>query len=257
MSNEATARLLRLLHPMRVRQYLLSELNPSLATLPLVAEQVRQHRHPAPEDNAFLQLEHTISKQIVGALNYYRDLRDAWVEQMVKLAYGPLGLGAFFPAEPPLEAQAEKTAAERWKAQVAALQGKFDDGGFPEAVARMLIAVIKRRGAIDRRSFLIAREISEHRGDLPALSEAELHSLIAEQALLMQFDPEAALEALPRLVPLEADRERAVAIVARVMMVEPDLSDPESPPAKAVQKYLDLKPNWHLIPALVVQGGAS
>jgi len=47
MSNEATARLLRLLHPLRAREYLLSDLNPSLAVLPLVAEQVRQHRHPA------------------------------------------------------------------------------------------------------------------------------------------------------------------------------------------------------------------
>jgi hypothetical protein len=53
------------------------------------------------------------------------------------------------------------------------------------------------------------------------------------------------------------DRERAVAIVARVMMVEPDLSDPDSPAAKAIQKYFDLKPNWHIIPALVVQGGTS
>ena len=101
LSSEATAQLLRWLHPLRVRQYLLSGLNPSLAALPLIAEPVRQHRHPAPEDNAFLQLEHAVSKQIVAALNYYRDLRDSWVVQMVKLAYGPLGLGAFFPPEPP------------------------------------------------------------------------------------------------------------------------------------------------------------
>ena len=67
----------------------------------------------------------------------------------------------------------------------------------------MLIAVIKNRGAIDRRSFLIAQEISEHRRDLPAISEADLHSVVAEQALLMQLDPEAALKALPRLLPSE------------------------------------------------------
>ena len=128
---------------MRVRQYLLSGLNPSLAALPPIAEGVRQHRHPAPEDNAFLQLEHAVSKQIVAALNYYRDLRDSWVVQMVKLAYGPLGLGAFFPPEPPWEARAEKTAEEQSKAELAALRGEFERGGFPEAVVRMLIAVIE------------------------------------------------------------------------------------------------------------------
>ena len=99
MSNEATAQFLRLLHPMRVRQYLVSGLNPSLATLPGIAEQVRQHRHPASDDNDFLGLEHAVSKQIVAALNYYRDLRDSWVEQMVKLAFGPLGFGTFFPTQ--------------------------------------------------------------------------------------------------------------------------------------------------------------
>jgi hypothetical protein len=121
----------------------------------------------------------------------------------------------------------------------------------------MLIAVMKKRGAIDRRSFMIAHELSEHRPDQPVLTEADLHALLASQALLMQLDPEAALEALPRLLPSQADRERAIALVARVMMLEPDLSDPDSPAAKMVQKYLDLDPGWHIIPTPVVKGGSS
>jgi hypothetical protein len=121
----------------------------------------------------------------------------------------------------------------------------------------MLIAVMKKRGAIDRRSFMIAHELSEHRGDQPEISEADLHSLLAKQALLMQLDPEAALKALPRLLPSEADRERAVVIVGRVMMLEPDLSDPDSPAAKMVQNYLDLGPGWHITPVPAVQGGTS
>ena len=60
------------------------------------------------------------------------------------------------------------------KAKLAALRGEFERGGFLEAVVRMLIAVIKKRGVIDRRSFLIAHEISEHRSGQPAISEADL-----------------------------------------------------------------------------------
>ncbi|HMF35349.1 MAG TPA: hypothetical protein VKF17_01865, partial [Isosphaeraceae bacterium] len=191
------------------------------------------------------------------ALNFYTDLRDSCVEQMVKFAYGPMGLGALFPPEPPLEVKAEESAEEQSKAKLAALRGEFERGGFIEAVARMLIAVIKKRGAIDRRSFLIADEISEHRRGQPAFSEADLNSVVAEQALLMQLDPEAALKALPRLLPSKTDRERAVAIVARIMMLEPALSDPDSPMAKMVKKYLDLDPDWHMTPSLVVQGGTS
>jgi hypothetical protein len=121
----------------------------------------------------------------------------------------------------------------------------------------MLIAVMKQRGGIDRRSFMIAHELSEHQPDKPVLSEADLYSLLSKQALLMQLDPEAALKALPRLLPAEADRECAVAIVGRVMMLEPALCGPDSPAAQMVQKYLDLEPNWHKTPALVVQGGRS
>ena len=64
-------------------------------------------------------------------------------------------------------------------------------------------------------------------------------------------------KALPRLLPSKADRERAVAIVARIMMLEPALSDPDSPMAKMVKEFLDLDPKWHMIPSLVVQGGTS
>lgn len=257
MSNGASAELVRWLHPLRVRQYLLSDVNPSLAALAPFAEHVRQHRHPAPEDNAFLELEHSLSKQVVSALNFCRDLRDNWVEQWVKLAYGPLGLGAFFPPEPPVDVQAEKAALEEAKAELAALRGKFEEGGFREAVARMLIAVMKQRGAIDRRSFMIANELSEQQPDKPVLTEADLHSLLAQETILMQLDPEAALRALPRLLPSDADRRRAVEIVGRVMMLEPTLCGADSPVAKMVQKYLELEPNWHKVPALVVQGGKS
>jgi pimeloyl-ACP methyl ester carboxylesterase len=257
LSNPASAELVRWLHPLRLRQYLLSDVNPLLAMLPPIADRVRQHRHPAPEDNAFLELEHSVSKQVVAYLNYWRDLRDNCVEQMVKLAYGPLGLGAVFPPKPPLDVKAEKAAEEQARAELAALRGEFERGGFREAVARMLIAVIKKRGAIDRRSFMIAHELSEHQPDKTVLTEDDLHSLLAEQALLMQLDPEAALQALPRLLRSDADRQRAVAIVGRVMMLEPDLSDPDSPAAKLLQKYLNLEPNWHMTPALVVKGGQA
>jgi len=45
--------------------------------------------------------------------------------------------------------------------------------------------------------------------------------------------------------------------VARIMMLEPALSDPDSPIAKMVEKYLDLDPKWHVTPSLVVPGGTS
>ena len=101
LSSEATAELAARLHPLRVRQYVFSDLNPSLAALPLVAEPSAAAPASARRGQRLLAARAAVSKQIVAALNYYRDLRDSWAVQMVKLAYGPLGLGAFFPPEPP------------------------------------------------------------------------------------------------------------------------------------------------------------
>ena len=255
MSNEATARLLPLLHPMRAREYLLSDLNPSLAVLPLAAEEVRQHRHPASEDNAFLQLKQAVSKQVVGALNFYADLRDSCVEQMVKFAYGPMGLGALFPPEPPLESKLRRVPrSNRRRSSPPAGRvraGRLHRGGRPDADRRD-----QEAWRIDRRSFLIADEISERRRGQPAISEAESQSVVAEQALLMQLDPEAALEALPRLLPSETDRERAVAIVARIMMLEPACPTPTRP----WRRWSEIpRPRSKVArdPSLVVQGGTS
>jgi hypothetical protein len=107
---------------------------------------------------------------VIGStLNLFRDLRDGAVEQAVKLAHGPAGLGAVFPPEPPPEIRAERLAEQRPRAELAELRGQFERGGLAEAVARMLVAVIRAKGAIDRRSFLIAQELRQQHPVLPAL----------------------------------------------------------------------------------------
>ena len=93
------AELQRALHPLRVRQYVLSDLNPFLLTLPFLAAVAREDRRPASEDNIFVQYERRFSTMIVSALNFYRDVRDCCVEQAVRSVYGPTGLGAFWPPE--------------------------------------------------------------------------------------------------------------------------------------------------------------
>ena len=96
----------------------------------------------------------------------------------------------------------------------------------------MLVVVIKQRGAIDRRSFLIANELNEHRVGLPAISEAEFHSVLAEQALLVQLDPEAALEgpaqaAAHRGRPRASRRDRGADHDAGARAVRPRLAPGE------------------------------
>jgi Protein of unknown function (DUF3141) len=52
-----------------------------------LAEQVRQRRRPASPDNPFLQLQTTVSRRIIAALDAWRDVRDRTVEQMFLAIY--------------------------------------------------------------------------------------------------------------------------------------------------------------------------
>ncbi|MFA6033274.1 MAG: DUF3141 domain-containing protein, partial [Myxococcota bacterium] len=96
VSNESTADMVRWVHPLRMKYHILSDLNPFMAPLREIAEQVRQKRRPAREGNYFTQLEKDFSMTVADAFNAFRDLRDDWVRNFFKTAYGPLGLGAIF-----------------------------------------------------------------------------------------------------------------------------------------------------------------
>ena len=82
------------------------------------------------------------------------------VEQEVKWAFGPIGFGAIFPPEPPLETSTATIAEQRAKAELAQLKDQFEEGGLAEAVGRMLVAVIKAKLAIRRRSLMIVGELT-------------------------------------------------------------------------------------------------
>ena len=231
---------------------MLSDLNPFLLTLPFLAALAREDRRPAREDNIFVQYERRFSTMIVSALNFYRDVRDCCVEQAVRSVYGPTGLGAFWPPERLPGPGAEVLAVE--SSAAAALDDHYERGGLAEAVARMLVIAIRERGAVDRRSLRIVNELNEHRTGLPPISEARFHSLLAEQALLVQLDPERAVRSLTKLSPTRADRERALAVVSRILSLVPETSDPESPLAPLVANTLDIDPAWHHPPALAAAG---
>ena len=138
----------------------------------------------------------------------------------------------FWPPESLPEAGTEASALESSAAAAAAFDDRYERGGFPEAVARLLVMAIRERGAVDRRSLMIVNALNEHRTGLPPISEVQLHSLLAEQALLVQLDAERAVRALAKLLPTRADRERAVSVVARIMRLGPEMCDPKSPLAR-------------------------
>ena len=87
LSNENSARALRMANPARVERYFFSDLAPWMASVPMLAAAVRAQRRPVDETNPFAQLEAQASRQIVTAWNLWRDLRDLGSEQVFNLVY--------------------------------------------------------------------------------------------------------------------------------------------------------------------------
>jgi hypothetical protein len=80
-------------------------------------------------------------------------------------------------------------------------------GGLHEAGIRALIYVGLSRGAVDERGFEAIRRL---RRDHPALSLREFKAMVRQQFLMLVIDEEAAIAALPGLLPPDEARRLAV-----------------------------------------------
>lgn len=243
--------LLRWLHPLRQQHLAISDLHPLAPWIRHAAEQAREHRQPVEADNPWLRWEQLGSRWISESLDRIGQQRDASLVRWVEAVYGPNGLGALLPprADDVASGAAHAIADEAEGRRVALAQ--VDQGGFAEAVCRILLTGLAHRGVLQRRGLILGQLLADsHRrmatrmaGAAAAAAPSEdWASLLHRQALVVAFAPEEAIAALPRLLPDAADREQAVALASAVLMSEAELADPKSPAARYVHRVLEVDP---------------
>jgi hypothetical protein len=241
---------LRLMHPLRLQHLALSDLNPFAPWLSQAAEQVRANRQPVAEGNPWLAWERLGSEWITESLDRIGGLRDDATGQWVGMAYGPRGLGAMLPPQAADELAAEARAkTDEAHARRLALR-HVGQGGFAEAVCRIILAALAKKGVLERRSLRIGqllaashREMARHVAvPTPARGTEDWQKLFDAQALIVAFAPEEAIARLPHMLPTTAERERAVALAAAVLMAEPELADPKSEMSRKVHELLGIDP---------------
>ena len=81
----------------------------------------------------------------------------------------------------------------------------MDQGGPLEAVVRALVYIAMGQSSVDARSFEILRRILKAH---PDITLARYKAVVREQWAMLTIDQEAALKALPRLLPADADARR-------------------------------------------------
>ncbi|WP_345891236.1 DUF3141 domain-containing protein [Burkholderia sp. Ax-1719] len=246
-SNALTAHLLRETHPSRVERSMFSDANPALGVLPAIAEAVRAHRKPAAPDNPFTLIEKQVSASIEGAWDAYRDARDAWVERTFYSLYTAPWVQAWVgvapntpldPIAPPLSALRKELAQTRLRAARAHLH----NGSLLDAFMRVLAYLADEMHVVQYRPFQRMRELGrEYLGDRQP-SIAELKDAARRQGAIVQLDAQAAINALPDLVPDTRTRRTLMAVVYQVATAYEPLEGERAQRFAEVQRVLGLEP---------------
>jgi hypothetical protein len=218
------------LHSLRLQRHLLSDVLPLAPAIRAYAEQARTQRVQVDDNHPLRKLEKKTAQQISDALNQFREVRDAALVEWTRMVFGPMGVGAVIKPDTPDAEIALSRALTELEQQRAQVLEHIGEGGFAEAVCRIVLAGMVSIGAFERRSLRLARLLTQvPSGAIKGVTaDTNWIQLLKEQARMTAVAPVEALNALEVLLPDQSSRETALAVSAAVMMIEPTLDNPRS-----------------------------
>jgi hypothetical protein len=195
------------MHPLRLQYELFSNMNPMMAPVAALADRVRKDRKPVAGDNPLVALQETASRQIVAAFDAWRGLTEAMAERTFLAVYGSPTLQAAVGIDPagtrPLrKAPKSPLHHELLQKRIAELKAGIPAGGLRAAVIRGILYAGMPRAAIDERGAEALHCIREAHTDLTL---PDFKMLVREQYNMLLVDQEAALAAIPSMLPTDAD----------------------------------------------------
>jgi pimeloyl-ACP methyl ester carboxylesterase len=211
----ASVELKRALHPLRAQRSMLSSSNPFLLPWQAMASQARASRQPARPDNPFVAWETAGADLIEQSMAFARD----WMDMANELAF--FGLWA----SPAAREYGRSHAAGRTRKNPHELLGlpeaqlalaRVEQGGFVEAVIRMLVMLAESRGGVRRDRLERSAQVLSTDQPFAALTQDQRTAIIREQSLIVMLAPDEAFASLARLLPSPAERELAFRVVRYV-----------------------------------------
>ena len=214
-----SASLMRMFHPLRQRRILLSDLNPWLSGVGVLADRVREHRCKAPETNRFRMMEENFGEMVHAGITADSRRRDVLEEQLFFQIYE----NAIFRWEEEEEGRRKDPPKRRRRRQ----DIRAEDGGTREAMVRVLLAMASVDNVIHQEELSVFVGLVRNHPETKDLDDLALRTLIREQSRVLETDYEKALSTLPILLPEEADRKSVVEIAQCVAMADLDFGDEE------------------------------
>jgi hypothetical protein len=248
LSTGAAAEAMRALHPSRQAYALFSDANPWMHPVKAAADLVRANRAAAPADNPLRAAEAAAVAKTVESIEAATRQRDQAIERMFKAIFthpvtqALAGEAATHADGAKPATSHRRMARELARLKLAAIAGREEAGSFAEAVLRILCAGVKAAGAVDARGFAAAQEAKRRSPRFATLDGATLRREMKEAALMVAFDEERALEALPRLLPTPEKRREAVDLVREIAAWRPEISPEVEAVLRRVEGILGLGP---------------
>ena len=202
MSNEASAQALRELHPLRMQNWAISNLNPWLSWLAPAADAVRGNRQAMDESHPLRKGEKAGAEMLSATLDYHRALRDAATEAGFFTVYAnlfALSDGDKSSPQPERAAGREGPEGREALARVAYLLTRSDE---PLPLSRL-----------EMRQELLA-DYAEYLPDMPL---HEWRRVRGTQEVIVRHEPDQALASLPTLLAEPNARARLLGLIDKLM----------------------------------------
>jgi pimeloyl-ACP methyl ester carboxylesterase len=254
--NSSVAEWLWRCHPLRLQYQFFSNANPAMAPVGKMAQQVRRARKTVAQDNPFLKLQETMSHNIIATLDGWRAMNESIAENTFLALYGSpilqLALGIEADPRRPLR-KPDKTLLhhELLGKRISELKSRIAVGGLRAAVIRGLLYAGMGRRAIDERGFEAVRRIRQAHGDL---SLAAFKALVREQFNILLIDSDAALAAIPSMLPPDAEARRvAFGLIRTVLGARGEISGEARKRLDEVARLFESDGEAHLAPSVNAQ----
>ncbi|HEY1543029.1 MAG TPA: DUF3141 domain-containing protein [Xanthobacteraceae bacterium] len=248
MNPPAAGELMRELHPLRLQYKVFSGANPLMAPVEAMAQQVRAAREPASDDNPLLQMQTAMSEHMVSALDAWRDLRDGAAEWLFLSFYGsPLVQAAVGvdPAgtQPPRRAGKSTLHHGLVEARIRELRSEIAAGGLREGFVRATLYAGVPRAALDERGVEAMRRLRGVDYGGRALTLGEFKAMVRKQFFLLLIDEEAAIAALPKLLPTAPEARRtAFRRLRQVLSARGDITGEVATRLQRIAGYFGIDP---------------